>query len=360
MLVDERHLRHEQAYFETLVGWGFSQAWGTYGLVSLGDVDRNLRVLVEEVDPQRRLVRVTVRTCVGITPDGLRVFVRGDLRDEYSLVRDFVLERMDCRYDILVRVDPAAARAQRVGYDSEVPLASPVFELLIEPHQQQRYVQEGILKIAELEARGGIPAIDENYIPPCTGIRCDPVLLSQAERFFKHFERIRRNSLTIALSHRMGDNRLSRLVQADNIAEVFGYLCDHIAIWLGSSIDQLQLAIKMNRPPTTLFVFTRQFFRLFDAILDGMGSDGRIKFYEKWDQWNVEFAKKKLFDDKIHAVLECEYDHSNLWEYLADVESLLGPLDDALQAVVTADAPAPPKKKDDPLIIDKGFQSRRG
>jgi len=360
MLVDERHLRHEQAYFENLFGWGLSHAWGTYGLVLMSDVERNLRLLVEEVDPQRRLVRITVRTCIGVTPDGLRIYVRGDLRDEYSLVRDLVLERMDCRYDILIRVDPAAERAQRVGYDPEVPLAGPALELLVEPHRQERYIQEGILKIAELEARAGVPEIDENYIPPCTGIRCHQVLLSQAERSLKHFERIRRNSLKIALSNRMGDNRLSKLVQADSIAEVFGYLCDHMAIWLGSSIDQLHLSIKMNQPPTALFVYTRQFFRLFDSILDGMGSEGRIKFYEKWDQWNVEFEKRALFDENIHRVLDCEYDHNNLWEYLAWVEALLGPLDYALEAVVNADIKREPEPKDRPFLEKKGWQSRRG
>lgn len=359
MLVDERHLRHEQAYFESLFGWGLSHAWGTYGLVLMTDVERNLRILVEEVDPARRLIRVTVRTCIGVTPDGLRVYVRGDLRDEYSLERDVTLERMDCRYDILIRVDPSAERNRRVGYDPDVPLASASFELLVEPHQQERYAQEGVLKIGELEARGGVPEIDENYVPPCTGLRCHPVLLSQAERFLQHFERIRRNSLKIALSNQMGDDRLSRMLQADSISEVFGYLCDHMAIWLGGSIDQLQMAVRMNRPPTALFVYTRQFFRLFDAILDGMGSKGRISFYEKWDQWNVEFAKRKLFDDTIHHVLECDYDHANLLEYLSNVESLLGPLSDALEAVATAEPPKPKTETKRPLIQSMGMTDRK-
>ena len=43
MLVDERHLLHQQAYFETLFGWGLSEAWGTYGLVKIDDAETNLR-----------------------------------------------------------------------------------------------------------------------------------------------------------------------------------------------------------------------------------------------------------------------------------------------------------------------------
>ncbi len=356
MLVDERHFRQEQAYVEGLFGWGLSQAWGTYGLVNIQDVEKNVKIGIEEIDYERRLIRLTLRICVGVTPDGLRVFVRGDLRDEYSLARDIVLERMDCRYDVLVRVDPLGDRKERFSYDSEVPLATPSYELIVEPHQQTRNLQGMVMKVAELESRGGKLENDEHYIPPCTGVRCNPILLSAAERFHTHFERIRRNSLKVALGHSMGEQGILHQGDGpDSITEVFEYLCNQLAIWLGGNIDQLQLAIKMNKPPTEIFVFTRQFFRLFDAILDAMGGTGRMQFYEKWNEWNVAFTKKALFEETLHHVLDRDYDHHNFRNYLEMVESLLGPFDEALEAVVHSG----PQKSLKPLPEQKK-QEKRG
>jgi len=359
MLVDERHLHHEQAYMESLLGWSLSRAWGTFGLVLADDVEQNLVLRTEIVDSQARKARIILRTCIGITPDGQRVNVRGALGDNFSLACEFTYEAMDCEYDVYVRLDPLKKRMERGITDNEIPLASPLHEIIIRPHLKERFIHESALKIGQLLVRGSKLEIDENYIPPCTGLRCHWGLQSVVERFLGHFDNIRRNSLQVAISSRLDQKGLNWRVDPDDTTEVFEYLCDHLAIWLGSNIDRLLLSIQLNRPPTELFLFTRQFFRLFDSILEAMGSSGRIKFHEKWDQWNVEFTNRKLFDENIHRVLECEYDHEGIANYLTDVQQLLGPLDEALEAVVQAGVKKPRKKSIEKPSILKGAKTGR-
>ena len=332
MLVDERHFRHEQARVEHLVGWGLVRSWGTYGIVHQDDASSSLKILLEEIDPSKYLHRIVVRNCVAVTPSGLQVYVRGDRREEYSVSEDVRLDDRDSRYEIFIDVDPFSPRDAKVGYDNEVPLASPVYKLRCEKHRKGRTAAPMSLKLGELLVEDGYPRLHEHYIPPCTGLQCSEHLVEAVNQGLKLFHSILRHSMRIALDKRVGLERSEKKVEGDPISSVFFYLCDHLAIWLGGNIDRIELEFQTNRPPSTYFLFTKQFFRLFDSILEELGQQGRDSFYNRWSEWNADFTTKERFDRSLRDVLNHRYDHTDLKTYIDLVHELLIPFSRTLEA----------------------------
>lgn len=353
MLADDRHLRHDQDYVESLVGWGLSRSWGSYGIVRTEDGEPGLEVTADKGGSDSSSLYVTVSRCVAITPDGRRILVHGGDAAHDPLRAEHRLATLHGEYDVYVALKDSQGPV-RVGTVDGVPLAVSPCELRIQPHVTNERPRPGQVKLAVvLHQPNGEVKVDDDYLPPCVGLRSVRGLESRSQAILRKFHSIMEHSLKIGLLG-SGADALAEAKVAKHQIGIFRVLCEKTAIWLGGAYDTLLLSIERDRPPVDLFLFCRQFFRLLDTILGIQGRSGRAELYDVWSNWSSAF-KPDDFNQELSSLLNEPYRHEEVATHLRRVFELLDPFEqvlehvsDLMEAATSRPRPAEPEKEDDP------------
>lgn len=356
MLVEAQHFRHEQDYVEDLVGWGLVRSWGVYGLARTDDGLPALKVTCERGGSGDNSIVLTLSRCCGITPGGHRVLFRESDRGVDPVKLEYRLDsgRTEGRYDVYLVVD-VAAEIQGTGDHGDVPLGMTPCELRVESYTVDPKPRSNELLIGQVyQQRNGEVGIDDHYIPPCVGIRSHSGLQSLAESIANELETAMEKSLRI--THYASDDTLTQRNVDYEQSIVFRLLCDKLSTWIGSNIDVLRFTITDDRPPVELYLFCKQFIRLFNTILGLLGDAGRKNLFQTWAGWNKEFNPHD-FSQGLTTLLSAPYEHARLGIFLNRALGVLEPFVEILKVVEAQmdNAPAPaPKPEPAPEPPKKG------
>ncbi len=317
MLLGETHLRHTEAYLETLsrqFGMPLGDHWGL--LPQPGTNEPSLRLEVGTVTGR---LTVTLRRCRAITSLGHLIAI--DDTHDAPLVADYDLGDEES-VPIWLAIDPR--RKAEVGEpnpDEELPrkpYQTPVYDLLIGDDPGRPSGELIPLGRVTLGADGAqLSAVD---IPPAVTLSAEANLSQIATDLRNRVD----NLLSLALRAYSAVTQAGALSnESTALQSDFRETIAQIAYHLSATIDQIIVGRNAVHP-MTLVVTCKSLFRVFSSLFSlrpGLR-----------DYLNERVFTKELgsdigrFQSEIDSFLLGEYDHTRLGEQITTIRSILGSL----------------------------------
>lgn len=320
MLVSQRHLKEQERYFEELLRWTLFHLPHEYGLIRnplhIGD-SLDLDVVMEG-----DILRVSLRACIAVTPDGHLIHVTDANQGNEPIFahKQVTLEGTE-KIGVYLVVKPNSKKEVGEPDPEEdpprFPYLTPRYELVL---GEAPNLSEGtFLQLGELEVMEGKVEQSRDFIPPCMTIASFSRLQNQIARFYTTLESIQGYALAALQGFARGSpaETLGGQSQVKSLLSQFEWLVQKIA----SSLD-IYLSPLSNRSPREVFGFFKSFFRGYQVFFK---LDPGLKEFII----NEYFAKKltpsqgDLFFDLFEFFQKSNYKHSDLRGHLRQINQIL-------------------------------------
>ncbi|RLD62210.1 MAG: hypothetical protein DRJ05_00945 [Bacteroidetes bacterium] len=295
-----------------------------YGLLSLKDDSDDFLNINMVVDNQNYL-RVKILSCHAITPGGYRVGISEDGSDQV----DYTMQDVETDYDLasannselflIISVDPFSGIPEGMPNPSEVPLRlpfiSPEYKLHLIPAEQVVGYKLGpnLLTLSKISIRNNRPEIDDQYIPPCTGIDSHPRLVEFHSYIDKNISALEKDVVLIISN--VNEKRSSNI-----LTNIVIFISENLLYFLSNNITKTRWLLK-SAPPIYLFEIIVNMARVLKNSFDVRTAEEKEVLINYFSE-HFDIAQSK-FKQLLDNAIAIEYDHTDINESIKKSEDFI-------------------------------------
>lgn len=267
-------------------------------------------------------IRVQLRSCQALCPNGCRVEFQGDVPLVYTTSFVALAEKYSLQtgrpqtFDIILTVDPFHRMPTGEPLLTESPprhpFTQPGYQLDIVPSEQVRTRDLSYqLIVSRLQYSEGTVQPVEEYLPACTSISSLPALQRWYQQFGKYLELLETSAYRILQKSRETDPRNMLLTSTRLLAERLVFTLGDISTrfgWLVPYEPPIQMAELLMRPV--------QVMRTVLTILGGREREEFIGYISEW----ADLTPGAL-EAQLNTTLQLPYEHTQLATLLTGLDA---------------------------------------
>ena len=320
MLVNQKHLKEQERYFEELLRWALFHLPHEYGLVRnpshLGD-PLDLDVIVEG-----DVLRVWLRACTAVTPAGHFVYVTDSNQGDEPIRahRQVPLEgseKLGVFLVVQVKSKKEVGEPDPEEEPPRFPYLTPGYELVI--GEASNAGEGAFIQLAELDVTEGKVEQSRDFIPPCMTVTSFSRLQNQIVRLYTILASIQNHALSAvqAFVRETRDEDLGGQAELRSLLSQLDWLVKTIA----SGLD-LHLSPVSNRSPREVFGFFRSFFKGYQIFFK---LDPGLKEFIISDYFARQLSPSQgdYYFELLDTFEKSNYNHSDLRTHLRQVDQIL-------------------------------------
>ncbi len=295
-----------------------------YGLLSLKDDSDDFLNINMVVDNQNYL-RVKIINCHAITPGGYRIEISEDGSDQV----DYTIQDIETDYDLatsnnselflIISVDPFSGVPEGIANPAEIPLRlpfiSPEYKLHLIPAEQVVGYKLGpnLLTLSKISIKNNRPEIDDQYIPPCTGIDSHPRLTEFHSYIDKSISALEKDVVLIISN--VNEKRSSNI-----LTNIVIFISENLLYFLSNNITKTRWSLK-SAPPIYLFEIIVNMARLLKNSFDVRTAEEKEVLLNYFSE-HFDIAQSK-FKQLLDNTIAIEYDHTDIHESIKKSEDFI-------------------------------------
>lgn len=310
MLLTQQHLQAQERFIEELTRWYSAPLGDRYGLVRFGSDGESALQVSATVSGDR--VRVEVRRCQAITPDGHIIYIAGDSQRLHGTV-----PLPSGEVPVFVGVEPAQKIETGEPDASEevprLPDRTSAYSLHIGESPQ---VSRGrAVQIAVLTGASGEVVHSPHYLPPCVTTYAHESLHAKVTELRNRLESYlsigNRAYAALAGGSLSGGGTELRTGVMETIYQFVSYL--------SSTLDDFVVGRNAGHPMSVV-LFHKKLFRVFYTLLN-LQPGVRDYVHERYF---VQEAGSDVsrFMSQIDDFVLAEYNHEAIGQHVAAIESI--------------------------------------
>lgn len=321
MLITQKHLKEQEAYFEELGRWYARPGSDAYGLVRRSVSGQPALTL--NVSQSGGRVRVEVARCQAVTADGSFIEINEATVPAVKGEGDIA----DGPIGVYIAVNGGAK--QQVGEpdpEEEIPrLPYLTASYTLHVGAAPNVPDSTYLQIAELAAGGAEVTLSPNFFPPCVSLNADDTLHRKATDFRNRLETL----LALASRAHMAvvtENALAG--EKTELQVAFRETLHQFVFQLAANLDSFVVGRNAGHPITMVVLFKR-LVRVFSASLNlypGLKDYLNEKFFVK-----ILKTDLRQFVSSLDSFLLAEYDHRKLGAHVKAIDDILGILKQVME-----------------------------
>jgi len=273
--------------------------------------DRSVDLKLDLLESEK--VKVQVIACRAVTSGGVRIELLKSTLEELKTPESFLTSEhslalaKDLQFDIILTVNPSKRIPVGIPDPGEspprVPYTWPEIRVELVPYPQINKLEFGIsqLNIGRIKVEGN-QIVLSHYIPPCTSLKCHPLLNALYNKYFEVLSGIKLQATGIILKIR------SQAQQTDLVQNVYR-LSDAILTYLTNSIDYYRL-ILIDQPPIYLVEYFARFVRVVTSTLECMPHNDKELLLNYFREWTG--LTPNDFQANLDSLATLEYDHNDI------------------------------------------------
>lgn len=325
MLVSQTHILQQEKYFEELSRWLLYHLPHSYGLVKnrmhVGDPLELEMVLEGDV------LRVTLTSCVAITPAGHLIYITPTNQGEEILRANRQVdlsknERMGVYVGVKIDLKKEVGEPNPEEEPPRFPFLVQRYELLL--GEVANWDPSTFLQVGEINVLDGQVELSKDFIPPCMTIGSYSKLQNQVVKFHGALKRIQEYSI----------QAIRQITQTPEGKDLFrsSPLKDSVLAQIQSAAEMIAASAEQNldpssfSPPSLVVSFFKGFFNnfhLFFRVYPALREYAREEYFGK----QLSASQGDAFFDLMEAFENLSYNHSDLRSRLQQISQLLQTLE---------------------------------
>lgn len=263
-------------------------------------------------------VTVSVPTCRGVTPGGVRLDLNPGTNALLPPVKgEFRLDDLrHPEYEIYLAVDPFARVPVGQPNPEETPLRRPFtlpqyrVELLPYPQTHQPENSAFQLTVGRLRVENSTVRLSEHYIPPCTSLLSHPRLTAAHQKLLSQL-----GEMEVAVTEII--QRVRGKAAPTPLDESILYLAEKMINFIANNLDVFRLQL-LPQPPVQLATFFARFARAINVGLNALVRKQREELLDYFHEW-FELAPREM-ENLLRVLLTLSYEHNDIYTSLNKVE----------------------------------------
>jgi hypothetical protein len=350
MKISKRHFIEMENAFKDELRDNFANSLNefNYGIIPTEKNDGK-GLDLEVLNIQGSNVRLRLNNCRAITPSGNRIEIVGSLK---NVDVNFTIESENINknsgnlvYDVILRVEPFLKSPIGLPNPNENPPRNPYsipsYSINVIPTEQVNIdnLSVNYLKIGRIIGKGDEFSFDSTYIPPCSSVMSNQVLINAYKVLSEDVRNINNNCLRI-IQKIYAKNQKSTL--ADNVKQMSMLLSKHIT----TNFYAFKI-LAPHQAPIFMFIEIIKIANLIFYSLESIPEKDKeelINYYTEWGDLN-----QGALETMINDVCFLEYDHNDIRNALAKVEKFLLNINNLFNKLNSLDLIG--KKKDRDFIV---------
>ncbi|MFY0254483.1 hypothetical protein ACDQ55_11065 [Chitinophaga sp. 30R24] len=260
-----------------------------YGLLTpKNDNKESLRCWFMSDNQQQWWVKLT--ECRAVTPGGARIEVPEHTVHALKYASTFPEavfnlnpDHAENIYYVMVQVNPFNRQPSGEPLLEEdpprLPYATPEYQLYILPASQLPSGQPGSYQmvLGRIVVTNGVPALDDNYIPPCSTVSAHPALINLFYELDQFLGQLELYGVHIV-------QKIYGRNQHNDLALVILYITERIVQFLGAAITQLRW-LALQQPPIAMLEVIAGLARTMKNAIDQRAGAGREELLNYLSEW---------------------------------------------------------------------------